>query len=143
MAKITEIKLSKATNWHEVAIAERRLLSADEPKQLDADDWAKLVERHTPTSDVSVTMHTTMTYGEAMDYALAQQKAKRNLKKGETFDEGWFIVSYFATGWTLKNAETGELLPFTQAAMRDAAASEVGEVIDLCQRVANGIDPNA
>jgi hypothetical protein len=143
MAKITEITLKKTTDWAGIAQATLTLLAADEPAQLDADARKALIERYTPKADTTVTMHTSMDYGQAMDWTLKQEQARKGLKKGERYDEGWFTVSYFVTAWTLKDAETGEIVPFTLDGFRHAKAVDASEIIDLCNRVAAGVDPNA
>lgn len=146
MARIEEIKLHKATDWRAVA--------AELMKDMTAAQRDELIARHTPRSKASVTMHTRLSYNEAADYTRQQAKLMKQAEKAEraarkTDDEvdrvdlNWFTVSFFVKDWTLRDAETDEVVPCTKEGFGRADITEVMEVVELAGRVAEGRHPNA
>lgn len=148
MAKIAEIKLKKATNWRSVAADALALLDKDEPRPLTKAERELLIERYTPKADVGVTMHTRLSYDEGQEYTRQQEKLRKetqtakNRKQDGGPDATWHTISFFVKDWTLTDADTGEALPFTREGLGKAELNEVFQIVELCDRVANGVDPN-
>lgn len=135
MARIEEIQLHKATDWRAVA--------AELMKDMTAKERDALIEKHTPRTDATVTMHTRLSYDEAARYTLEQDKLRRGKgKNAEQVDLNWFAVNFFVKDWTLRSAETDEVVPCTKEGFGQASMTEVMEVVELCSRVAEGRHPN-
>ena len=92
-------------------------------------------------SGATVTMHTRLTYGEGR--SIEQQRRRLAKSKQADIARDFAGLRLFVTGWTLKDLDSGEELPFTAEGLERADISDMSEIVELMIDVEAGMFPNA
>jgi len=98
------------------------------------------IQEYQLKSGATVTMHSRLSMTEALDLEDRRAAAR---KHKSSLSKVWSTLTIFVTGWTLRDVETDELLPFTRDGFARADMVDVAEITEMMNRVEAGEAPNA